>query len=359
MVFADPVTREIATNQPAPDAPRPQALGFANAAMLWGETRWTILVWPMVAKMDEPERARVMLHELFHRIQPEIGLFVAEGQNDHLDSLDGRYWMRLEWRALARALDAAGTERTVATRDALAFRAARRAAFPGAAANERLLEINEGLAQYTGTVAAVRTAGAAVADAIQQLMEIEMTPSFVRTFAYPSIAAYGLLLDTVSPDWTRRIRSTDDVGELLMRAATLEPSADAAAAALRYEGAALRAAEITREEDQRARVAAYRQKFVDGPVVLLPNGRSNSFVTTGITPIPGAGSVYPSFRTTGDWGSLVASAVLLATDRTTLTLAGPFTTDGATLFGDGWTLALAGGWAVRPGLRAGDFVIAR
>ena len=39
MVFADPVTRTIATNQPAPDAPRPRILGFANAALEWGDTR--------------------------------------------------------------------------------------------------------------------------------------------------------------------------------------------------------------------------------------------------------------------------------------------------------------------------------
>ena len=41
-----------------------------------------------------------------------------------------------------------------ATRDALAFRAARRGRFPGAAESERVIEINEGLAQYTATVVA-------------------------------------------------------------------------------------------------------------------------------------------------------------------------------------------------------------
>jgi hypothetical protein len=37
MVIADPVTKAVATNQPAPDAPRPAALGYANSAMNWGD----------------------------------------------------------------------------------------------------------------------------------------------------------------------------------------------------------------------------------------------------------------------------------------------------------------------------------
>ena len=46
IVIADPATKTIATNQPAPDAPRPSALGFANSAMDWGGTRWTTISWP-------------------------------------------------------------------------------------------------------------------------------------------------------------------------------------------------------------------------------------------------------------------------------------------------------------------------
>jgi hypothetical protein len=85
------------------------------------------------------------------------------------DTVDGRYWMELEWRALAKALGSSGPARTAALRDALAFRTARRKVFPNAAENERLLEMNEGLAQYTGTVAAAASAAEATSDAIQQL----------------------------------------------------------------------------------------------------------------------------------------------------------------------------------------------
>jgi len=78
---------------------------------------------------------------------------VGGGSNDHLDTLEGRLWLQLEWRALARALETDGGERLTAIRDALAFRRTRRDLFPGAAEAERKAEIREGLAQYTGTVA--------------------------------------------------------------------------------------------------------------------------------------------------------------------------------------------------------------
>jgi hypothetical protein len=79
-------------------------------------------------------------------VQPQLGLLAPEGQNPHLDTVEGRYWLQMEWRALAEAVGHTGPERIAAVRDALAFRLARRRAFPDAAENERRLEITEGLA---------------------------------------------------------------------------------------------------------------------------------------------------------------------------------------------------------------------
>ena len=43
-----------------------------------------------------------LAHELFHRIQSGLGLTRPEAGNRHLDTLEGRYLLQLEWRALAR-----------------------------------------------------------------------------------------------------------------------------------------------------------------------------------------------------------------------------------------------------------------
>ena len=357
IAIGDPVTRGVATSQPAPDAKPPAALGFANAAMDWGGVRWVTLVWQMIPA-DERARARLMLHELFHRIQPQLGFVVRDGSNDHLDTLDGRYWMQLEWRALAKALSGSGSARAVALRDALAFRVARRATFPGAAENERLLEMNEGLAQYTGTVASATSSAEAAADTIDQLAKAAQTSTFVRTFAYPSGAAYGILLDEASPEWRRALKTSDDLGQLLMVAARIRPAEDSDASAKLYGGSDLRMAEELRDAQQKLRVAELRRRFVEGPVIVLPPGRNASFVTSGMTPIPGAGTVYPTFRTTAEWGSLDAASVLMSADRK-LTLPAPTSTEGTILKGAGWTLQLAPGWVVRPGNRPGDVQVVR
>jgi len=187
MVIADAATGTIATSQPAPPGERPRVIGFVNAPVQWGGTAWSAYNWQMIPKDNQAERGRLFMHELFHRIQPDLGLIAqSAGENSHLDSLEGRYWMRLEWRALARALGAAGAGRTSAIADALAFRAARHQRFPGAAAKEHAVEINEGLATYTQYVTGSDSAEDARQQASASLATAEAGTSFVRTFAYAS-----------------------------------------------------------------------------------------------------------------------------------------------------------------------------
>jgi hypothetical protein len=359
MVFVDPLTKTIASNMPTPDAERPRALGFANTALDWGGVRWSTYVWQGIPQGNARQRGRLMLHELFHRIQPSLDLMPGTGKNDHLDTLEGRYWLQLEWRALAEALRTSGTERTAAMRDALAFRQKRRTVFPDSAKEEQPEEIREGLAQYTGTIAATADAAAAAADVIDQLTAAVQQPTFVRTFAYSSGAAYGVLLDAVAPGWTRRVKATDDLGTMLMTAANIDPSSDLSAAEKRFSGATLRTAEEQRELQRQARVAELKQRFVDGPVLIVPRASGASFITTGSTPIPGAGSTLAGYRLTASWGSLEADMILVSDDGETLRLPAPHPLSGKTFTGDGWTVTLAAGWTLQPGPRPGDFTVIR
>jgi hypothetical protein len=87
----------------------------------------------------------------------------ASLDSEHLDAADGRYWLRLEWRALARALRESGEPRNLAVRAALAFRQVRRTLYAGNVESERGQEIAEGLAAYTGTVLAADSLADAIA----------------------------------------------------------------------------------------------------------------------------------------------------------------------------------------------------
>ena len=363
MVIADAATGTIATNQPAPDGARPRGLGFANAIAEWGGVQWSTFVWQLLASFDEPSRGVLMMHELFHRVERPLGLMTEEGQNSHLDTLEGRYWQLLEWRALARALGSSGTERASAVRDALAFRSARRQVFPTAAGNEVLEEIREGLAHYTATVTTASSPQDAASSAIRVLADYAQRESLVRDFAYASGTAYGVLLDAWSPGWTRQLKGPEDLGERLRIAGgiavtSLNSRPAAEEAALRYDSVSLRIAEEKRDADQKAKVAKLRRRFVDGPVLVLPNA-GGSFSNSGIAPIPGVGTVFPDVHVSAEWGVLEAAQVLRPDDRSNITVPAPASVQGSTLEGDGWTLRIAPGWVVRAGNRPGDFQLVR
>jgi hypothetical protein len=281
--------------------------------------------------------------------------------NEHLDALDGRYWLRLECRALARALQESGAQRTTAVRDALAFRQARRMLYEGSAEKERALEINEGLASYTGTAAAADAAPDAVAGALEALAGAETGESFVRTFAYFTGPAYGLLLDASSPAWRQRIRNTDDFAALLAGAFAVQPATDAAASAARYGGAEIRAAEERRERGRQERLAELRGQFVDGPVLVIRGGGGGTSNSMGAVVIPDVGTIFfGPYRFNTESGTLEAEkGVLLESQGSVRRVPVPVRRDDTTLSGDGWTFTVKPGWVIREGPRRGDYEVVR
>jgi hypothetical protein len=361
MVIADRRTQTFATSQPAPEGARPRLLGLVNAPIQWGGATWGAYMWDFLVNATPRHRMEILLHELFHGVQPRLGLMAPALATEHLDAADGRYWLRLEWHALARALRESGEQRTLAVRDALAFRQARRMLYPASVEDERGQEITEGLAAYTGTVLAAPSAADAIVGTLDLLANAETGESFVRTFAYASGPAYGLLLDASSPGWTRRVRGADDLGTLLMRAFAVQPATDATASATRYGGADIRASEQQREQQRQERLAELRRRFVDGPVLLIRGGGSGMSNSIGAVVIPSVGTVYfGSFRASGDWGALEAEkGVLVASDGRSRRVAAPVRRDDGTFAGEGWTFKAAPGWVVREGARRGDYEVVR
>src|SRR5688500_3496792 len=361
MVIGDARTQTFATSQPAPDAPRPKIIGLVNGPIQWGDTMWAAMNWDTFSYWPARRRGELCIHESFHIVQPKLVLNGPAGANEHLDSVDGRYWLRLEWRALARALQASGEPRAQAVREALAFRQARHTRYPDKVESERVLYVLEGFASYTQTVLAAASQADAIARALELLAGAEAGESFVRTFTYTSGPAYGLLLDAASRGWTRTVRGSDDPPAMLMRALVVQPVADAAAAAARYGGAELRAAEEQREQQRQARMAELRQRFVDGPVFVMPCGGSGFSDSRGAVVIPGAGTVYfHPYRLAGACGTLAAAnGVLEAADGSSRRLPASVRGDDATISGDGWTFKAGPGWVIRQGARRGDYEVVR
>lgn len=337
----------------------------ANTAVEWSGTRWTQMLWPLP---DDPsQRATLISHELFHNLQPSLAIAKAKGgENPHLDTLEGRYCLQLEWRALAKALQAADrVAARAAAADALAFRAERYRRFPDARADETALELNEGLAEYTGVMVGNATPQARRQAALRDLQAHVGNASFVRSFAYATGPAYGLLLDDLAPGWRKHLDGTPaDLGTRLRDAAGIEAAtgeAALAAAAARYDGPALRAAETAREEKRLAQLKRNRQRFVEGPVLTLDLAHmSVQFNPSNLQPLDGVGTVYPTMRVTDDWGTLeVEDGALMRTDWKAVIVAAPADPAGSTIGGSGWKLMLKPGWELSGGGRPGDYVLTR
>ena len=369
MVIGDARTKTFATSRPPSDAPLPPLIGLLNGPIQWGDTMWAAITWDTIANSPASSRGELLLHESFHIVQRSQGIAVPDRarirpdtrtENEHLDAIDGRYWLRLEWRALARALRESGESRTQAVGEALAFRQARHTRYPDNVVGEYAVDMNEGLASYTATVLAAPSKSDAVTRGLELLAEGEQMESFVRTFAYKSGPAYGLLLDDASPGWPRRMGVSDEPAVLLMRVLRVEPFRDAVAAAARYGGAELRAAEEQREQQRQARIAELRRRFVDGPVLVMPGGGRGLSNSLGAVVIPDVGTVYfHAYRMNGEWGTLEADkGVLVSSDGRTRRLPEPVRRED-TISGDGWTFRPASGWVVREGSRQGDYEVGR
>jgi hypothetical protein len=374
IMLVDWRTRTVITNQPDHDGALkplgamftghlPDAINISDTPTEWAGLRWTQLVWPLPQSDDA--RHVTIAHELFHRIQDKIGLPpLAEADNGHLDTLEGRYLLQLEWRALAKAMTArSAVARRAAVTDALTFRAERYRRFPAAGMSERALEMNEAVAEYTGVRIGLTTPKARNAYAVLDLSAHVSDPSFVRSFAYATGPAYGLMLDRADPAWRAKLRTGGHLDQLLQSAmhiripAALEATAKARVAA--YDDGALRATELKREADRLKRVAAFRALLIDGPVLTLPLKHVNYQFRPGtLVPLDDIGVVYPTLRLTDTWGILEVTdggaLVYKGLVRASVSAVGA---DAGGLKGAGWTLKLNPGWSVKSGARAGDLVV--
>ena len=337
----------------------PADQNVANTAFTWAGVHWTQIIWPLPASAEDADA--LMVHELFHRVQAKLGFELGNPENQHLDTAEGRTLLQLEWRALAAALvtkNAGLRKRAIA--DALAFRGARRRSIASAAAEEKDLELNEGLAEYTGMTVAIPTRAGRVAYALRGIERTKAAPTFVRSFAYASGPAYGLLLDDSGAPWRERTRHGEDLGTLLAGAEKIRaPAEDAgalAARSARYGGPALRADEQARADRKQAVIDEYRRRLVDGPTLRIALHHMNlQFDPRNQQPLGEAGTVYPSLRIADDWGILsVTGGALLASDWMSVTVAAP--KDGAAS-GEGWTLELRPGWKLAPGAIPGSYVV--
>ncbi len=329
----------------------PSKINIANTAIDWNGRRWAMIMLPL--PINKQERINLMAHELFHVIQPRLGFKLFNTENNHLDQKDGRIYLRLELEALKKAVQTTHkSEKKAHLTNALAFRQYRYLLFPEANVTENLLELNEGLAEYTGFIISGRNRKQVSEHFVQSINSFLNNPTYVRSFAYQTTPVYGYLLDNIQKGWNRKITINVNLTDYFLKAFAISlPDNLKKTIDLnfnQYNGKAIISEESTREEKTKILIAEFKSKFITQPHFELVFEQMNvSFDPRNIIPIEDKGTVYPNIRVTDNWGILtVENGALMSSKWDKISITVPLKMENKNISGNGWTLELNEGYSV-------------
>ena len=371
ILLVNPVTREVIANEPSPSlsptsvagiyrGALPDDMNIANTALEWDGKAWAMVLLPLAENKED--RINLLAHELFHKVQSALGFEANNPANNHLDEKEGRIYLRLELEALRLALNEPASSAEHLSH-AMAFRRLRHERYPGSASTENLLELNEGLAEYTGMVISGRNSQSQRLHFNKAMDRFLQNPSFVRSFAYQTLPLYGYLLDKSKPGWNLSVSDSTDLTALLSERLSLPPNLEIqdyeSPAAEYYDSKRIIAEESSREAKRQELLAHYQKIFVQDPHLRIPfEQMSVSFDPRNVFPFGSLGSIYPTLRVTDNWGILtVTEGALLSSQWDFVIVSAPSQTDTHLLQGAGWTLQLNTGYGVVQEIGSPNFVL--
>jgi hypothetical protein len=342
----------------------PPEVMIANTSLQWSGRRWAMVLLPLSQKPDD--QINLLTHELFHLHQPSLGFMPNEVTNAHLEEQNGRVYLRLELSALLEAIQSVDArERNAHIKNALRFRTYRYTLYPKAQGEENTLEMNEGLAEYTGVMMADRNHAAAISHFELFCHRFFNSPSYTRSFAYHTIPMYGYLLKDLRKYWNRDLKASTSLTQYLKEAFGFSDDAmnveDTLLIMQPYDGSQILASETERSERIKKQLAAYRKRFTMEPRIVIPLMKMQvSFDPGNIVPIDGLGTYYPDLRITDQWGILtVTSGALIGSNWDKVLISLPFKYDSNIIIGEGWRLELNEGYHLLKDGESGNFKVGK
>jgi len=371
ILLIDTQTRQIFANEPdlegilKPDGNiytgfLPENVNFSNTSIEWSGKSWAMIMLPLPE--NKQDRIDLIAHELFHKAQPSLGFEIKNADNNHLDLKDGRTHLRLELEALKKAIQSPSEKEILHhLTNALTFRKYRNLLYPGSEVTENLMELNEGIAEFTGVIISGRDEKQAKEHIAKKINSANNHPSFVRSFAYFTTSAYGYLLYGKNKMWNRNITAMTDLTDFFTKAFNISLPTDLAKTieiiSDEYNGKTVILEETEREENNKRMIAEYKRKFIELPHFELRFEKMGiSFNPMNIKSLDDKGTVYPNIRVVDSWGILtVENGALMSPYWDKITITTPIRTEGAKIFGDGWTLELTEGYVIEKDKMNGNY----
>lgn len=365
IMLVDPATRHIYANTPDSlgelrqngkiyEGTLPKAINTSNTAMKWNGTVWAMISLPI--SNSKEDRVDLLAHELFHRMQPALGFRMGISDNKHLDQKEGRIYLKLELNALKEAVAETSPDvRQKHIQNAILFRAYRHSLYPQADSTENILELNEGIAQYTGEAVSGRSHNDMVGYMLWNIDHITSQPSLIRSFAYLTTPMYGYMLQQTDKYWNRKVNGSTNLTQFFADAFKVKLPSNIAEAVEQnrpqYGADSIIAQETERDNRHRALIAEYKRVLVEDPHLRLPAiGMSVSFNPQNVTSMDELGTVYPTLRVSDQWGILtVEKGALIGPNWECVSVSKPTSYNESQAAGEGWTLSLSNGYTVAKG----------
>jgi hypothetical protein len=328
----------------------PEERTISNTTRFWKRRQWATIVWP--PSDDRTVRTALIIHENFHGIQGILPYSIGRPVNpDHLDDRPGRLSLRMEARALARAIRTKGQERQEWANVAYQLRSKRLEDDERAVRAEKYWQLFEGIPEYTGHKL-TKSDDELRGFLAERMTDLERRQTYTHDFAYFTTPAWAYLLDDLSSGWRADFRGNVDLAEFYAQAAGINDQALLTDEEFVQASIPLGYAQVNAYEERRQRGiddirSGYRERFVEGKVLVLTASSLSMDIASEVS-LGKDGKYFRDMRISDRWGSLHAPAGGMLGPRPPWVYVEAVEENGNLLLSnDKWTLELNPGWEVR------------
>ena len=365
LMFVDRTNRRIVANQPDKEGLLKEKAGVYTGyypkelIINFNPVKFGGVLFAMAPLPNEEDDYRIKtgaIHGLFHRFREISGFVLTSYNTNNMDEKEARFWIKLEWKALRKALDSEGESLKLAVRDALVFRGSNRELYQKYADDENRFENYEGLATFTYTLLCTYSETEYKKQLFDNLNRIYAMQSYARSYGFIHGALYATLLKNKGFDFKTIHTDNFDLGTAVKELYNIELPAIcrdvAGSLALSYDIDAINKEEDTRLSDIRESLRKQTSTFTEKPVVFLElESPYFDFEPEDIHSLDTMGTLYTSMRVSDNWGKLTVDKVgcLISNNFKYIRISGKgFKEEKNRISGEGWQLIMNDDWKLVP-----------
>jgi len=365
LMFVERGTRRIVANQPDNEGILkyndgvftgiyPKELLLSIAPVIFGGKQFAMTTLP-----PEDDKYRIetrAIHSLFHRFQANEGMTASVFNVNDMDEKEARLWIKLEWKALRKAINSNGEERQLAIRDALIFRGSNREQYRKYANDENRFETFEGLATFTYSMLCTSSPEEFKTRLFENLDRIYSMDSYSRSYGSIEGALYTTLLYEKGFDIKKIKTDNFDFGTAVKDLYNIElPTVCrdvGGSLAVNYNVEAILKEEAVRDTQIKESILNQANIFTQKPVVFLElESPYFDFEPEDIHSLDSLGTLYTSIRVSDNWGKLTVEkgGCLVSNNLKFIRItAKSFKIEKNRISGDGWHMILNNDWELVP-----------